>query len=60
MKRLPNKFVVFKIIDKEEDCFENRKEALFFIRGKCMKNTTIFCEEWQRVRNGLIKMDMTG
>lgn len=53
MKRLPNNFLVFKIIDKEEeDCFENKKEALLFIRGKCMKKATIFREEWRRVRNG--------
>lgn len=51
MKRLPKKFVIFKIIDKEEDCFEDRKDALFFIKGKCMKKATIFREEWQRVRN---------
>lgn len=51
MKRLPNKFVIFKIIDKEEDCFEDKKEALFFIGSKSMRKATILREEWQRVRN---------
>lgn len=52
MKRLPNKFVVFKIIDGEnEEPFESRKEAQQFMRGKRFKNLSIFREEWQRNRN---------